>query len=126
MKALLYTDADGPTLVDAVEAALPTGDASLVFLHLRLVRGPDGQAIIKRLGAKGRHCFVAEQLVRYHHSDGSTDTCLILGVTSAALAEAVTLDEVDPEYWLQIWPSDRPVPAPDTPTQLVHVDDLDE
>jgi hypothetical protein len=128
MHVLLHTDAEGTNLVHAVEAALPTGDASLVLLHLRLLRSPDGPAVIDMLGAKGRTCLIAETLLRYHHPDGSSDTCALLGVTTASLAGSgpVILGDIAPEYWLQIWPSDRPLPTPDTPTQLVHVDDLDE
>jgi hypothetical protein len=128
MPVFLHTDAKGADLVHAVETALPTGDASLVLLHLRLARGPDGQAVIDMLAAKGRTCLIAETLVRYEHADGSSDTCLMLGVTTAAVAASgpVILGDIAPACWLQIWPSDRPLPTPDTPTQMVHVDNLDE
>lgn len=128
MPVLMYTDAEGPTLIHTVEAALPPGDACLVLLHLRLVQSPDGQAVLAMLNANGRACWAAETLLRYHQPDGSADTYVLLGVMTAppAAAGPLILGDIAPESWLHICPSDRPLPTPDTPTQWVPVDDLDE
>ena len=129
MHVLLTTDADSEDLVRTTRAALPEADAFLILLHLRLVRSAAGQAIIEMLGEAPRRCFVSEQLVRYRYNDGTTETSAVLGVsTSPGQTDALRLfEEMAPESWLHLWPSDRPLPTPETAVvEVVHVNDLED
>ena len=128
MPVLFYTDAAGEDLVQTTRAALPDADTFLVLLHLRLMRSPAGRAIVDMLGEAPRTCLIGEQLLRYQHADGTEDTSVMLGVTTTppATPGPVILGEIDPQYWLHIWPSDRPLPTEDTAVVWVHVNALED
>ena len=127
MQLTWYDDATPQTMAALIEEALPADHTTLLLIHLALFRQA-GTTILERLRQAGRPGSIGEQVLRYHHADGSHDTAVvtIIHPSGAALPDSFRIGDISLDDWSHVWPADRPHPGPETEARWIAVAALDE